>query len=184
MADVNDNTLVSVRNLVDHKVVYIVPEEHRRVVFEGFQERKIPAKELRALNYTIGGADLIHNYLCIKNDELREEFNIPLDLIEYDWTIKDIQRVLTDLNSPIEELEDALDFAPTGIREMLVDYAVRWKIPDSNRRRVISKMTGVNVDKMIEFMEIAEEDAGQEEAPSQRRLNHTQSTQVGRRIQH
>jgi hypothetical protein len=84
MANVNDNTLVSVRNLVDHKVVYIVPEEHRRVVFEGFQERKIPAKELRALNYTIGGADLIHNYLCIKSDELREEFNIPSDLIEYD----------------------------------------------------------------------------------------------------
>jgi hypothetical protein len=67
---------------------------------------------------------------------------------------------------------------------MLVDYAVKWKIPDSNRRRIISKMTGVNVDKMIEFMEIAEEDAGQEETPSQRRLNHTQPTQVGRRIQH
>ena len=43
MAIVNDTTLISVRNLVDHKVVYVIPEEHRRVVFEAFQERKIPA---------------------------------------------------------------------------------------------------------------------------------------------
>jgi len=184
MAFVNDSTLISVRNLVDHKVVYVVPEEHRRVVFEGFQEKKIPAKELRALNYTVGGAELIHNYLCVKDKDMREEFNIPSDLVEYDWTIKDIQRVLTDLSSPIEELEDALDFAPEGIREMLTDYAVKWKIPDSNRRKIISKMTGVNIDKMIEFSEAVAEDDNQDTTPTHRRLSNTQSSQTGRRIRH
>lgn len=184
MAILNDNTLIPVRNLVDHKVVYTVPEEHRRVVFEGFQERKVPARELRALNYTVGGTELLHNYLCVMSNDLREEFNIPSDLIEYDWTIKDIQRVLTDLNSPIEELEDALDFGPTGIREMLVDYAVKWKIPDSNRRKVVSRMTGVNVDKMIELSEMVEEsDNDQEHSTTRRRLNKTQPSQ-GRRVQH
>lgn len=84
MANLNDTTLVPVRNLVDHKVVYVIPELNRRVVFEPFQEKKIPAGELRALNYTIGGEILLHNYLSVKSVDMREEFNIPSDMIEYD----------------------------------------------------------------------------------------------------
>lgn len=183
MANLNDTTLVPVRNLVDHKVVYVIPELNRRVVFEPFQEKKIPAGELRALNYTTGGEILIHNYISVKSNDLREEFNIPKDMVEYDWTIEDIRRVLTDLESPIEELEDALDFGPDGIRELLVDCAVKWKIPDANRRKVISKMTGVNVDKMIEFAEITDQTV--EEAPARsRRLSKSEETsRTGRRIQ-
>lgn len=183
MANLNDTTLVPVRNLVDHKVVYVIPELNRRVVFEPFQEKKIPAGELRALNYTTGGEILIHNYISVKSNDLREEFNIPKDMVEYDWTIEDVRRVLTDLESPIEELEDALDFGPDGICELLVDCAVKWKIPDANRRKVISKMTGVNVDKMIEFAEITDQTV--EEAPVRsRRLSKSEETsRTGRRIQ-
>ena len=83
MAIVNDTTLISVRNMVDHKVVYVIPELNRRVVFEPFQEKKIPASELRALHYSTGGEVLLHNYLCILNDDMRAEFNIPSDQIEY-----------------------------------------------------------------------------------------------------
>lgn len=183
MAIINDTTLIPVRNMVDHKVVYVIPELNRRVVFEPFQEKKIPASELRALNYSTGGEILIHNYLCILSNDLRIEFNIPADQVEYDWTMKDIHRVLEDLNSPIEALEDALDFGPDGIRELLVDYAVKWKIPDSNRRNVIYRMTGINVDKMIEFAEMTEQT--EEQAPVRaRRLSKTDETsKTGRRIQ-
>lgn len=184
MANLNDTTLVPVRNLVDHKVVYVIPELNRRVVFEPFQEKKVPAGELRALNYTTGGEILIHHYLSVKSNDLREEFNIAPDMVEYDWTIDDVRRVLTDLNSPIEALEDALDFGPDGIRELLVDCAVKWKIPDANRRKVISKMTGVNIDKMIEFAEITDQTVG--EAPVRnRRLSKNEDSvpKTGRRIQ-
>lgn len=124
MTIVNDGTLVPVRNMVDHKVVYVIPELNRRVVFEPFQEKKILAGELRTLNYSVGGEVLIHNYLCVKSKDLRTEFNIPSDMVEYDWTLKDIHRVLEDLNNPIDELKDALDFGPEGIRELIVDCAV------------------------------------------------------------
>ena len=183
MAIINDTTLIPVRNMVDHKVVYVIPELNRRVVFEPFQEKKVPASELRALNYSTGGEVLLHNYLCILSKDMRKEFNIPEDQIEYDWTIKDIHRVLEDLSTPIEELEDALDFAPDGIRELIVDSAVKWKIPDSNRRKVISRMTGVNVDKMIEFAEATDQTV--EQAPVRtRRLSKTEEApRTGRRIQ-
>ena len=84
MAIINDTTLIPVRNMVNHRVVYTIPEEHRRVVFEPFQERKITAGELRALNYTVGGSILLRNYLCVKSNDMRTEFNIPRDQIEYD----------------------------------------------------------------------------------------------------
>ena len=79
MAIINDTTLIPVRNMVDHKVVYVIPELNRRVVFEPFQEKKVPAGELRALNYTTGGEVLIHNYLCVLSNDMRTEFNIPSD---------------------------------------------------------------------------------------------------------
>ena len=183
MAIINDTTQVPVRNMVDHKVVYVIPELNRRVVFEPFQEKKIQASELRALNYSIGGEVLLHNYLCVLNKDLRTEFNIPADQVEYDWTLKDIHRVLENLSTPIEELEDALDFAPEGIRELIVDCAVKWKIPDSNRRKVITRMTGSNIDRMIEFSEISEE-AEDQPVRRARRLNKTETPpRTGRRIQ-
>lgn len=183
MAILNDNTLVPVRNLVDHKVVYVIPELNRRVVFEPFQEKKVPVGELRALNYTIGGEILLHHYLNVKSKDLRNEFNIPNDMIEYDWTIEDIRRVLIDLTNPIEELEDALDFGPDGIRELLVDCAVKWKIPDANRRRVISNATGVNIDKMIEFAEITDQTVEETPVHSRRLSKNEKAPRTGRRIQ-
>lgn len=84
MAIVNDTTQVPVRNMVDHKVVYVIPEQNRRVVFEPFQEKKISAGELRALNYSTGGQVLLHNYLCVLSKDMRIEFNIPEDQVEYD----------------------------------------------------------------------------------------------------
>ena len=96
----------------------------RKVVFEPFQERKIPAGELRALHYTTGGYNLLHDYLCVESADLRAEFEIPEDQIEYDWKLDDIKYLLLDNNALIESLQDALDFAPEGIREMIIDYAV------------------------------------------------------------
>lgn len=184
MAIINDTTLIPVRNMVNHRVVYTIPEEHKRVVFEPFQERKIRAGELRALNYTIGGSILLRNYLCVKSDDMRIEFNVPSDQIEYDWTKQDIKHVLLDNDALIEQLEDALDFAPQGIKELIVDYAVEWKIPDSNRRKIISKMMNVNIDEMIKFAELTEENDNTTVRNTHRRLSdRSVASRSGRRLQ-
>ena len=91
--------------------------------------------------------------------------------------------MLEDLSTPIEALEDALDFAPDGIRELLVDCAVKWKIPDSNRRKIISRMTGVNIDKMIEFAEATDQVIKQEPTQTRRLSKNKKTQRTGRRIQ-
>lgn len=79
-----DTDLIEVRNLVDHMVVYKIDELNRRVVFNPFEVKKVTADELRRLNYQHGGQVLIHNYLCVQNQELRKEFGIDSTMVEYD----------------------------------------------------------------------------------------------------
>lgn len=79
-----DKDLVQVRNLVDHMVVYKIDELNRRVVFNPFETKKVSVDELRRLNYTHGGQVLLHDYLCVMNDELRQEFGLGYDMPEYD----------------------------------------------------------------------------------------------------
>lgn len=178
-----DKELVEVRNLVDHMVVYKIDELNRRVVFNPFETKKVPVDELRRLNYQHGGQILLHNYLCVLNDELRQEFGIDPTMVEYDWTIKDIDAALT--SSPIDELLDALEFGPEGIKNMLVDRAVQLKIPDTNRRKAIQEITGVDVNNMINFKEQAETDEKKDAAAAPHTRRTSQSVTVGgRRVRH
>ncbi len=177
-----DKELVEVRNLVDHMVVYKIDELNRRVVFNPFETKKVTVDELRRLNYQHGGQVLLHDYLCILNDELRQEFGIDPTVIEYDWTIEDIDAALT--SRPIDELLDALEFGPEGIKNMLVDRAVQLKIPDTNRRKAIQEITGVDVNNMINFKEQAETDEKKDAAaPHTRRMSQS-VTVGGRRVRH
>ena len=176
-----DTDLVEVRNLVDHIVVYKVDELNRRIVFNPFETKKVAVDELRRLHYQHGGQVLLHNYLCVLNDELREEFGIDPTMVEYDWTLKDVDAALT--SSPMDVLLDALEFGPEGIRDLLVDRAVELKIPDTNRRKAILEMTGVDVNNMIEIKEAYETEPEQTEPPHSRRRMGAQPTTTGRRAQ-
>ena len=176
-----DKELVEVRNLVDHMVVYKIDELNRRVVFNPFETKKVTVDELRRLNYQHGGQVLLHDYLCILNDELRQEFGIDPTVIEYDWTIEDIDAALT--SRPIDELLDALEFGPEGIKNMLVDRAVQLKIPDTNRRKAIQEITGVDVNNMINFKEqIDAASPAAAEAPHTRRRAAQLVSVSGRRV--
>lgn len=175
-----DKDLVEVRNLVDHMVVYKIDELNRRVVFNPFETKKITVDELRRLNYQHGGQVLLHHYLSIQNQELRKEFSIDPTVIEYDWTLQDIDRVL--ISGSIDELLDALEFGPNGIKDMLIDRAVQLRIPDTNKRKAILDTTGVDVNNMINFKEQADEaDATPVEAPHTRRVSNS-VVAGGRRI--
>lgn len=175
-----DKELVEVRNLVDHMVVYKIDELNRRVVFNPFETKKVTVDELRRLNYQHGGQILIHDYLCVMNNELRKEFSIDPNMVEYDWTLKDVDAVLT--SRPIDELLDALEFGPKGIQDLLIDRAVQLKIPDTNRRKAIQDITGVDINNMINFKEQTEEVEENAEAPHARRVSKTPQPS-GRRVQ-
>lgn len=150
---VNNNELILVRNMTDQIIVYNIPEFHIKRRFAAFESKNIAAKELRDLYFLAGGARILQCYLCVTNEELAAEFGVSKDMFthEYSWTKKDIDDTL--MNGSIDLLADAFDFAPVGICETLVSEAIRLRIPDRNKHRLIESVTGRDIAQMIEFDE-------------------------------
>lgn len=178
-----DTDRVTVRNFTDQRVVYLVPEKNIRREFMGFESKEIEVGELRELWFKSGGAKLLQDYLGVDNRELAKEFDITDDLFEheYSWTQKDIDRVL--LEGSEDELADALDYAPRGIVETLVDRAVALRIPNMNKRKLIKEMTDKDISKKIAYAEILETDEDREakSAPARRRVSKSNSQTANHR---
>lgn len=180
---ISDNTTVDVRNLVDHKVVYKIPEDNIRREFAGFEVKKIKAGELRKLNYRYGGRVLLHDYLNVGNPELAREFGIDCDeVIEYNWGQAEVDNVL--ISGSLDELMDALDFAPQGIVELIKDRAVELRIPDISKRKAIMDATGFDINNTIEMLEAAEKADGSdvEDKPAKERRAKQSTSGKTRRV--
>lgn len=181
---VQDNDLIQVQNLVDHSVFFTDDDTRRRFVFAEYEIKKIPAEVLRRLFYSNGGRVLLQNYLSVKNTELAREFGVQEDTIEYNWTRTDVNKMLR--TGTMDELLDALDFGPEGIKDLIVSQAVAIELNDMQKRQAIFEKTGSNITHMIENKHTVEQqDATQEENhPSQRRASksQTEDTQSTRRV--
>ncbi len=139
--------IVAVHNITDQIIVYRIEEDNIRRKFTGFETKNVPVDELRKLYYIPGGVELLHEYLCVEDRDLAHEFGVPDDMVEYYWTQADVDRVLTI--GSIEELEDALEFGPLGIRDLIQDRAIALKINDLNKRNVIDKYLGIDITNII-----------------------------------
>lgn len=173
---VDDETMVIIRNLTDMPVAYHVPSlgDLRRELPPRASIR-VRAGELRQLNYERGGSLLLHDYINVGNVELAREFGVSDDTVEYNWTIEDVDKALT--TDDLDVLRDAMDFAPEGIKQTIADRAVELKIPDSNRRNIISSATGLDIDSMIKNKEIIDADKVEKKTTAKRRVSSTTTKQ-------
>ena len=184
-----DEQYIQVQNLTGGTVVYTIPEDNIRRVFAAYEVKKITPGELRKVFYQPGGEVLLQNFLSIKNKELALEFGVSQDSFEheYTWTVNDVEKLL--LEGSMDALHDALDFAPEGIIDLIVDKAIELRIPDINKRNLIQESTGKNITGMINTQIALEEALGADEKdnkPKQRRVNtqkQTESVSTGRRVQ-
>lgn len=168
--EISDEAKIKIRNLCDHIVAYAITDGARRELSPN-QTITVTAGELRQLNSEYGGSVLLRNFIQIENDTLADEFGVNVrENPEYTWSKEDVDRVL--LEEPIEVLEDALDFAPIGIIDLIVSRAVATELPDNRKREVIQESTGKNISRMIEHSkEIATSAANQSSrAKRQRRV--------------
>lgn len=172
---VSDEAMIGIRNLTDYPLAYHVTslgDLRRELPPRG--RMRVSAGELRQLNYEMGGSELLRNYICVGNSALAEEFGVSSDTVEYNWTVEDVDKAL--MTDPIEVLEDAMDFAPDGIKEMIAKRAVELEIPDSNRRKVISDNSQYDIDTMIKNKQAINADADastEKKAPARRRAAST-----------
>lgn len=171
---VPDETVVPVRNLLNHRVAYVLDSGVRRR-FAPNATINIEAKELRELSYQPGGTELLTNYLSVGNANLAQEFGVDPDTVEYNWTEQDIVDAVTTADTDV--LLDALDYAPEAIKSTIVEKAVELEIPDNNRRAAIKNATGADVTKMIEVKHAYDDTsvADEDSKPAGRRVQKNAS---------
>ena len=153
------NETVKVLNRFLGQTTYVIPELHIRRTFQRGAEQEVPFKELQYLKYQAGGEEMLRNILMIEDEEALEKLVGDVEP-EYHYTESDVENLL--LNGSLEQLEDALDFAPLGVIELIKEKAVSLKLSDINKRDAIAKKTEFNVTNAINNVEL-EKKAEQEE---------------------
>ena len=66
---------------------------------------------------------------------------------EYFYTEVEIKKLLNE--GSLDQLKDALDYAPDGAIELIKKIAVETQLPDMRKRKIISEATGFNIDNAI-----------------------------------
>ena len=150
-------TIIKVKNRDNGTVGYVVPDLgnlHRS--FQPHEEKEITMEELRKLSYLPGGDIILRDYLIIENEEAVAELLGEVEP-EYNYTEAEVEYLLE--KGTLDQLKDALDFAPSGVIDLIKDIAVKTELNDINKRDAIFKKTGFNITNAVNFnKEIAETD--------------------------
>ena len=143
-----DKVILEVTNRDNGTVGYTIPDLGINRTFQAEETKKITMEELRKLSYLPGGEYILRNCLVIKDNDAIEELLGEVEP-EYTYTEEDVKNLL--LTGSLDALLDCLDFAPTGVIELVKSLAVSLEINDISKRNAILEKTGFNVTKAIEI---------------------------------
>lgn len=129
----SEDKILKVRNRSDGVVIYKIPELGVRREFFPNEEKPLKESELIALTSIPGGRELMYHFLFISEDA-NKIMNVEVEP-EYYLTENEIPKWLETCS--VDELKDALDFAPEGVKELIKKYAVEQKLNDMNKRKAI-----------------------------------------------
>lgn len=169
------DTLIKVLNRDNGRVGYVIPElgNLRRSFMEG-ETKEIPFHELQKLSWVPGGMAIIKDCLVIQNEEaLKALVNGEVEP-EYYYTKEDVEELL--LRGSLAQLQDCLDFSPTGVIELVKSLAVSLELNDIAKRDAIFEATGFNVTSAIAINKETAEDAAPEATSGRRAAPITAST--------
>ena len=142
------STIVSVTNRDNGVVGYTVPDLGIRRIYQPQETKDVTFEELLKLSYLPGGNTILKENLIIHSDEAIKSLFGEVEP-EYYYTEEDIKKLLTV--GSLEQLEDCLDFAPEGVKDIVKDLAIKMQINDISKREAIHKATGLDISKAIEI---------------------------------
>ena len=127
----------------------------------------ISIHELLELKTVPGGLTILKNHLLIEDEQaLKILFLDETIEPEYKYGLKEVDFLLYE--GKLEHLLDALDFAPTGVLDLIRDKSVN-KIPNTTAKvDAINKKFSIDVNKMHE-LHLNKDTAVEEPEPTRRR---------------
>ena len=173
--------IYKVKNRSAGVVIYRIPEDNIRREFMPGETKAIPMTELEKLSYQPGGQMMMNNFLQIQSAEAQRDLNIVAEQ-EYNYSEEDIVRIMN--HGSLDEFLDMLDFAPTGVMDLIRQFAVSLPLNDIEKRRALKKKTGFDVNAALthveeEKQEDAENGIVTPESTPQRRVK---PASTGRRV--
>lgn len=171
-----EKRLIKLTNRSDSYAGYNVPDAPAGYEkdFAPGETKEVEYEEIQKLYWTPGGRKLLENYFVITDEEVLGELGIVPEP-EYFYDKEDVKELL--LNGSYEQLEDALQFGPVGVLDLIKDMAVDLEIPDVNKRELITKRTGLNITQAIKFKKESVVGEGPVEEKKTRRAEPIQATQ-------
>lgn len=145
---VDMNTLIAVTNRSDGMVLYEVPDLGTKREFNCKETKQIPYKELVSLAQQPGGRELIYNFLFVQDGEALEKALNVEEQPEY-WLTE--EKIPSWMNScSLSEFQDALDFAPEGVKDLIKKYAISMPLNAADKRAAIKEQLKFDIDRAIE----------------------------------
>lgn len=154
----------NVKNRSASMVVYTIPEDGIRREFMPGEVKKISKEELDKLSFQPGGRELMAGFLQIQSEEELKDLNIDVEP-EYFMSEQEVAELI--INGGYEAFLDCLDFAPTGVMDLIKKFAVGIPMTDTRKIAALKEKTGFDVAKALE-MERADKEEEESAVPSQK----------------
>lgn len=172
--------LVKVRNRSNGRSAYTLSQYKDRAnlrrEFAPGETLEIDLEELEALTYVPGGKILLTEYLQVLDRDAIEKLQLTVEP-EYDMSKDDIINLLQ--YGTMDAFLDCLDFAPSGVLDLIKELAVDLPLNDSAKRKAIKDKLGLDVDLAIRNNE--ESKSEEKPQPKKERRVATEEKESGRR---
>ena len=147
------NKTVNVKNRGTGEVGYTLPDTGvRRTWMPGEVKKSISVAELEQATYIPGGQKLMQKYLVINDKDVCDYLGIETEP-EYFYGEDEIKILLK--SGTLDQLLDCLDFAPTGVLDLVKKIAVETKLNDVQKRQAIKDKIGFDITAAISNVEYA-----------------------------
>lgn len=176
----SDNKMYNVKNRSAGMVVYKIPEDGIRREFAPGEMKKIADWELEKLTYITGGRELMANFLQVQSAEALDNLGIQVEP-EYNLSEQDIVKLLSE--GSLDEFLDCLDFAPTGVIDLIKQISVALPLNDFDKRQALKDKTGFNVSDALKHIEEEKVEDKKETAETGSKIRRVEKTApTGRRV--
>lgn len=176
---IDKNKEVKIKNRDSGAVGYTIPDlGNLRRDFQPGEEKIVTFNELEKLTWIPGGKYILEQCLIIEDKDVVKELLGEVEP-EYNYTEVEIKKLLEE--GTLDQLQDCLDFAPVGVKELLKRIAVDIRLDSEAKRQIILQKLGFNVSEAIRLTEESKNNEDEEDSGSKRRSNPITSSKGERK---
>lgn len=144
------NKMYQVKNRSSSVITYSIPDTGIKRTFAPGEVKKVSFEELEKLSYQPGGSVLISNYLLISDIEAISDLNVRT---EPEYYLTEPQIVDLIKHGSLDQFLDCLDFAPTGVLELVKDLSLKIPLSDYQKRQALKEKIGFDIDAALRHIE-------------------------------